>query len=300
MVLIALAFPQSASRQATLTPVNLGPSQTAQAETIATGVAGTVIAQAEAVTDTPEPTASSTTLPTETFTATASLTPTSTEPAEQQAVIPATTQIPTERAIETETTTATPTATPSHTSTATATETLTPSPSSTATATMTVSPSSTITDTPTRTPGPSQTPVPVVTVMRETYYARSSANLRACPRTTCDIMGQTASGTSLDVTGVTTGEAVNSGNAGWYRVNWRGQEAYIYSGLVSTSPLPTAAPAPVQQPQAPAQAPAAQQGQSTRRPANCDEARAMGLTAEQAAQWPHLDRDRDGVACYGD
>ena len=42
------------------------------------------------------------------------------------------------------------------------------------------------------------------------------------------------------------------------------------------------------------------QSNTTRRPQNCTEARAMGLTAQQAAQWSHLDRDSDGVACYGD
>lgn len=46
-------------------------------------------------------------------------------------------------------------------------------------------------------------------------------------------------------------------------------------------------------------APAVEVVQETR-PANCDEAVAMGLTAAQAAQWSHLDRDGDGVACYGD
>jgi len=35
-------------------------------------------------------------------------------------------------------------------------------------------------------------------------------------------------------------------------------------------------------------------------PRNCAGARAMGLTAVQAAQCPRLDRDHDGVACYGD
>jgi hypothetical protein len=39
---------------------------------------------------------------------------------------------------------------------------------------------------------------------------------------------------------------------------------------------------------------------TSRRPANCDDAIAMGLTEEQAGQWPHLDRDNDGKACYGD
>lgn len=36
------------------------------------------------------------------------------------------------------------------------------------------------------------------------------------------------------------------------------------------------------------------------RPRNCATAVAMGLSAVQAAQWSHLDRDSDGVACYGD
>lgn len=35
-------------------------------------------------------------------------------------------------------------------------------------------------------------------------------------------------------------------------------------------------------------------------PGNCATAVAAGLTAEQASQWKHLDRDKDGVACYGD
>lgn len=35
-------------------------------------------------------------------------------------------------------------------------------------------------------------------------------------------------------------------------------------------------------------------------PANCSEAVALGWTAQQAAQCSHLDRDGDGVACYGD
>lgn len=35
-------------------------------------------------------------------------------------------------------------------------------------------------------------------------------------------------------------------------------------------------------------------------PGNCATAVAMGLTAQQAAQYSKLDRDKDGVACYGD
>lgn len=44
------------------------------------------------------------------------------------------------------------------------------------------------------------------------------------------------------------------------------------------------------------QQPAAKSGY----PDNCDEAVAMGLTAAQAGAYSHLDRDDDGVACYGD
>lgn len=39
---------------------------------------------------------------------------------------------------------------------------------------------------------------------------------------------------------------------------------------------------------------------SSRRPANCAEARAMGLSESAAGVYNHLDRDGDGVACYGD
>jgi hypothetical protein len=39
---------------------------------------------------------------------------------------------------------------------------------------------------------------------------------------------------------------------------------------------------------------------TSQRPANCDEALAMGLTETQAGAWSHLDRDDDGKACYGD
>lgn len=43
-----------------------------------------------------------------------------------------------------------------------------------------------------------------------------------------------------------------------------------------------------------------QNNTTTRRPQNCDDARAMGLSAVEAGRWDHLDRDDDGVACYGD
>lgn len=58
-------------------------------------------------------------------------------------------------------------------------------------------------------------------------------------------------------------------------------------------PRPTQRPQPTQPPQQPIQS-------SGARPGNCSTAVAMGLSAQDAAQWNHLDRDNDGVACYGD
>lgn len=171
-----------------------------------------------------------------------------------------------------------PTAT--ETATATATVTATNTATATATRTATLTPTATL----------SLTPGVAVTAMSETYYARASANLRACPGTRCEVAGQTVAGTPLRVTGALAGEAVSASNATWYRVDWRGATVYIYSDLVSVNPPPTAA------------APAAQPGQTQyRRPRNCATAVAYGLGAADIAQrWPHLDADKDGVACHGD
>jgi hypothetical protein len=59
---------------------------------------------------------------------------------------------------------------------------------------------------------------------------------------------------------------------------------------------PTARPAT----RLPVQAQSSGGSSSSARPGNCSTAVAMGLSAQQAAQWPHLDRDGDHVACYGD
>jgi hypothetical protein len=66
--------------------------------------------------------------------------------------------------------------------------------------------------------------------------------------------------------------------------------------VMSITPTVTMAPTRVvpTNPPPPPPAPAAP------RPGNCSTAVAMGLSAVEAAQWDHLDRDNDGVACYGD
>lgn len=127
------------------------------------------------------------------------------------------------------------------------------------------------------------------------YTTTGAANLRSCAGTDCNAVGQLPAGAVVRVTGSMAGESVNPGNSTWYRVEYNGQEVYIYSGVVSAG----VQSAPVQQQQQSApqqQQPAGNAGV----PGNCSTAVAMGLTDVQAAQWSHLDRDGDGVACYGD
>ncbi len=140
----------------------------------------------------------------------------------------------------------------------------------------------------------------------------SSANIRAEPSTTASIIGAAPGGSTVQTFGTVTGQSV-SGSTFWYEVNHDGEVGYIHSSLITTTrpvarPSTTtttqqqpAAPDSVQQPVIqPTQPPPPAQPANTVRPDNCAHAVAMGLTAQQAAQWPHLDRDKDGVACYGD
>lgn len=134
------------------------------------------------------------------------------------------------------------------------------------------------------------------------------ANSRECPQTTCKVVLKLPKGTMVTADSTAVGEAVKKNNKVWYRVTLAdGRQAFVYSGVVSVTVAPAApvvvvssdpaAPAPVVE-QPAAVAPAAPANNV--RPANCAEAVAMGLTDVQAAQWSHLDRDKDGVACYGD
>lgn len=78
----------------------------------------------------------------------------------------------------------------------------------------------------------------------------------------------------------------------WENGEWK----YVALGAARVSPTVTSIPiivAPVVRSQ-----PQAQPGFVC--PRNCDGAVAMGLSAQQAASCPGLDRDKDGVACYGD
>jgi hypothetical protein len=137
----------------------------------------------------------------------------------------------------------------------------------------------------------------------DVYYSLGSTNARSCPRTACDIVSVVESGTRIEVFEAVDGQAVTSGNDRWYRIEIGGKEAYIYSGVVSSSrpsqqtigggnnsTRATSIPDPTV---------SASQPPALQCPSNCDEAVALGWSAEQAGQCPNLDRDNDGVACYG-
>ena len=132
--------------------------------------------------------------------------------------------------------------------------------------------------------------VPVSAQVGTSYYVNvASAKLRESPSTKAKVLEKLKRDTQVIVTEVVEGTSV-SGSTVWYKVSTGKSEGYIHSSLVTdVAPVKPVAVAPA------AAAPA-----NTGRPRNCDEARAWGLTAQQAGQWSHLDRDGDGVACYGD
>lgn len=156
-----------------------------------------------------------------------------------------------------------------------------------------------------------------ITTIRNMYVVGTSGiNVRAEPSTSAAVVGAARGGNVIETTGTVTGQSV-SGSTSWYRVNFGSETGYIHSSLLTTTrpqaPAPQQPPAsnttnttnqsaaPVIQPTvAPAQPTAVPPQTNTIRPDNCDHARAMGLSAVEAAKWPHLDRDKDGVACYGD
>ena len=137
------------------------------------------------------------------------------------------------------------------------------------------------------------TPDPVIAMPMTFLFARIPVDLLSCPARTCERMARLDIGTPMVADGMILGEMVDGVNALWYRLNYNGSRVYVYSQSVTLQP-PTAIPLPgsvfesTQEVQMPALC-----------PRNCREAVAWGLSAQQAALCG-LDRDNDGVACYGD
>jgi hypothetical protein len=134
------------------------------------------------------------------------------------------------------------------------------------------------------------------------YTVLAFANVRGCTSTDCALIVSLTGGTVVTVTGQESGADVG-GSTLWYAVRLQdGRAGYVHSSLVGAGVIVVSTPAPAVvgggsggNSSSPAIGPTAFVC-----PSNCDGAVAMGLTAQQAATCPGLDRDKDGVACYGE
>lgn len=147
----------------------------------------------------------------------------------------------------------------------------------------------------------------------QTVFAAIGAQTRACPRIGCNPI-QVYQSEELTLLGVAQGELLE-GSTVWYQVSRSGEIFFIHEySITFRGPTPIVPTVDWRLEEQPVyygnNTNSSSSGSnntnspsntgSTRRPANCDEAVAMGLSPQQAAQWDHLDGDNDGVACYGD
>ena len=160
------------------------------------------------VTDTPSPTATDTDVPTATNTPPPTATDTD---------VPTATDMPTSTATDTDVPTATNT----------------PPPTATDTPAPTRPPTSTSTHTPTSTAQPTATSAAGVTMYVRTR-GNAGANVRACPRTTCGIIGGLSPGASVQALERVEGEAVY-GNSEWVQFEHNDTVAYVHGNLVSSN-----------------------------------------------------------------
>ena len=156
---------------------------------------------------------------------------------------PTATDTPNPTATDTDVPTATdtppPTQTPPPTATDMPTSTRRPTATDTNVPTATNTPTPTTTDmpTPTRTPPSTATHTPTSTsTAGVTMYVRTrgnaGANVRACPRTACGVIGGLNPGAEIQVLGRVEGEEVY-GNSEWVRFEHSDTVAYVHGSLVS-------------------------------------------------------------------
>jgi len=134
---------------------------------------------------------------------------------------------------------------------------------------------------------------PTITI----YYAKhNNAYLRICERLECPIIEILDFGEAIQVINTVTGDAIGSTTT-WYELKRGG---YVHALDVLENPPPTPRPvAPYGGSSLSSSSSGSGSSSGFTCPSNCDGAKAMGLTAQQAASCPELDRDHDGVACYG-
>lgn len=122
---------------------------------------------------------------------------------------------------------------------------------------------------------------PSATPSTGTYYTIAFANLYTCPRLTCELVTSLSFNEQVNVIDTSRGDLFNTSTL-WYTIQHDNEEVYVHSSMVARTPLEFNADA------------------ENERPSSCAEARRMGLSARAAGRYSHLDRDGDGVACYGD
>lgn len=121
----------------------------------------------------------------------------------------------------------------------------------------------------------------------------------------CEKVVTIPAGTSVEVVGSIEGREVE-GSTVWYHVILSDdREGFIHSSVLSVvrpTRAPTARPSNNSDSSSSGNTSSSgsRGGNTLARPDNCTQARDWGYSAEQAAQWSHLDADNDGVACYGD
>jgi len=147
-----------------------------------------------------------------------------------------------------------------------------------------------------------QTAIPTATVQTELvyYYANASVSIRSCPNTDCSVVARLSIGDRIGVLSFVEGEAVYGNSDLWADVTIGNQPQFIYGELLSLTPVQVPVISPPEQNSSPVEPPAAPAQDSFVCPRNCDEAISWGWSAQEAGRCPNLDRDKDGVACYGD
>lgn len=164
---------------------------------------------------------------------------------------------------------------------------------------------------PTLTPVVSNTPT-AAAISPQWVYAQSSATLRICPSSVCEMVGQLHEGEAVSADGTIDGEALIVGNSLWYRVAWSGGEVFVYSTQISLAPPtlplvdapPTFTPLPSSTP-VPTTVPILISTPVPQQPAaGCPDVHATcsQLTCAQAyaclaAGNTKLDADKDGMPC---
>lgn len=88
------------------------------------------------------------------------------------------------------------------------------------------------TETLTATRQPSRTPLPTRTVVAQTMYTTTRANLRSCASTTCASIATVAANTAFAISGTEAG-AVVAGSDRWYISQYNNRTVYIHSSVLS-------------------------------------------------------------------